>query len=60
MKYKIGDRVKTKITDREGVVIAVDDLANEFAKVKVKFNGFFANSSWMFESMLTRILTKDA
>lgn len=58
-KYKIGDIVKTDITDKEGVVIATDDRQDEFAKVKIKFNGIFGETSWEFESMVRKILTSN-
>lgn len=57
MKYKIGDRVKTDITNKEGVVIATDDRDDQFAMVKVKFDGFFGGTAWKFESQLNRVLT---
>jgi len=56
-KFKIGDRVKTDITDKEGVVIATDDRDDQFAKVKVKFDGFFGGTRWKYASTLSRILT---
>jgi len=59
IKYGIGDRVKTTITDEEGTVIAVDDVKDEYAMVKVKYDCWFKFSSWEFETMLTRIITSN-
>lgn len=56
IKYKIGDKVKTNISDEEGIVIATDDVQDKYAKVKVKFNNFFRTTSWEFECCLNRIL----
>lgn len=57
MAYEIGDRVKTKITDREGVVVAKDGREDEYNKVKVDYDGWFSGASWEFESMLTDVIT---
>lgn len=56
MKYKIGDRVINSLND-EGTVIATDNRTDEFTKVKVKFDGFFGQTEWWFESMLDKIIT---
>ncbi len=57
-KFKIGDKVKTDITDDEGIVIALDDRSDGYAKVKVKFKGWFGGTSWEFANMLNHIIEK--
>ncbi len=55
-KYKIGDQVKKDILDDEGIVIAIDDREDEYAKVKVRFNNIFIGTEWVFESMLDKVI----
>jgi hypothetical protein len=56
-KLKLGDKIKTDSTDEEGIVIALDDRDDEFAKVKVRFYDIvFRGTEWFFESSLNKII----
>lgn len=55
-KYKIGDRVKTDMTNREGVIIATNDTKDEFRMVKIRFDGWFKVTEWWFESRVKLII----
>lgn len=55
--FQIGDRVVDHILDEEGTVVATDGDTGEFAKIKVKYDGFFGVTKWEFASMVRPIIT---
>jgi len=58
MNIKIGDRVLTVITAKEGTVVALTDDTGPEPKVKVRFDGFWKHERWWFASMLKKIITE--